>query len=208
MKRFFDRVADFGGRMLLYCKEALMSFRQFSALSILKGRLECCFKKCRFSDISASAPVHSTYAAIKASAGFSPCNSYLDPSSKGTTKSSSTTARFSINPTNSENSAGDRLRLTSSVISRGMLIECKGYTSVIRLKSASQAGFLKAPNPKIYSFESRTRSNFFLPDFFSCFTKGFYCLFFCHFGKRMFSLGDKLAQFDSVKNISHFHQMT
>jgi len=121
-----------------------MSFRQFSALRILKGRLECCLKKCLFSDTSASAPVHSTYAAIKASAGFSPCNSYLDPNSKGTTKSSSITARFSIKSTNSENSAGDRLRRTSSIISRGMLIEYKGYAVHYQVKKRFTGRFFKS----------------------------------------------------------------
>lgn len=86
----------------------LMIFRQSSAVRTLNGRFECRLRKCLFSVIRASAPVHSTYAAMKASAGFKPSNSYLTPNSNGTTKSSSIVERFVINSKNSLNSSGLR----------------------------------------------------------------------------------------------------
>lgn len=56
-----------------------MSFRQSSAFNILKGKVAWRFKKCLFSVTNASAPVHSAYAAIKASADLKPLASYLTP---------------------------------------------------------------------------------------------------------------------------------
>jgi hypothetical protein len=60
-----------------------MSFKLFSAVSTLKGRLGCLLRKCLFSVTRASAPTHSVYAAIKASAGLNPLDSYFEPNSKG-----------------------------------------------------------------------------------------------------------------------------
>jgi len=172
-----------------------MRDRQSFAFIILKGKFECLVRKCLFSVTRASAPVHSTYAAINASAGFNPFNSYWTPNSKGTTKSSSIVVRFVINPINSLNSSGVRCLPTSSAINLGMRMECIGNVSEIISRSISQAGFLKAPKPKIYSLESRMSNKFFVPDFFSGFPEGFYYFFFCHIRERMLSFRYKFSQF-------------
>ena len=180
---------------LFYCRAARIRFKQVSALRTLKGRFECFVRKCRFSDTSTSAPTHSAYAAMKASAGLNPLISYFAPNSKGTLKSSSISAIFSMNFMNSLNSAGTMLRLTSSMIKRGTEMEYMGYESLKESISDSQTGFLKAPKPNIYSLASRTRRNFFLPNLLSCFTEGGYNFFFGHLGKRMASFGNHLSEF-------------
>ena len=63
-----------------------MNLRQFLAVKILKGKFFWRDKKCLFSVTKMSEPVHSVYAAIRASAGFKPLASYLAPNSKGTRK--------------------------------------------------------------------------------------------------------------------------
>jgi len=175
-----------------------MNFKQFSALRILNGRLGFWLKKCLFSVTNASAPTHSVYAAIKASAGFSPINSYFEPNSKGTTKSSSTYTMSVTKLINSLKYSGARFRLTSSTINRGMRIEHKEDVEISASRSCSQDGFVERPKPKIYMFVSRTSNNFFFPDFLSRFTEGFYDLFFSHIRERMFSFGYKLAQFGKM----------
>ena len=145
-----------------------MNLRHSSAFKILKGKFEWCLKKCLFSVTNTSAPVHSVYAAIKASADFRPSNSYFAPNSNGTTKSSSIVVRFVINSINSLNSSGVRWRPTSSVINLGMRMECIEDASSIASTSILEAGFFNIPKAKIYSLESRTSSKFFAPDFFSC----------------------------------------
>ena len=77
--------------------EALKNFKQSAALRTLKGRFFWLDKKCLFSDTKISAPVHSVYAAIRASADFSPFASYLEPNSKETRKSSSIVVMLIIN---------------------------------------------------------------------------------------------------------------
>lgn len=103
-----------------------MSLKQSFAVRTLNDKSERFFKKCLFSVISASAPVHSTYAAINASAGFSPNDSYFAPNSNGTTKSSSMAVRFVIKPMNSLNSSGVKCLQTSSTINLGIRMECIG----------------------------------------------------------------------------------
>lgn len=175
-----------------------MISKQSSAFKILNGKLEWRLRKCLFSVTNISAPVHSVYAAIKASAGFRPSNSYFAPNSKGTTKSSSIVVRFVINSINSLNSSGVRWRLTSSIINLGMRIECIGNTSRIVSTRILEAGFFSIPKENIYSLESRTSSKFFIPEFFSCFAQGFNYFFFCHIRERMFSLRYKFTQFTEM----------
>ena len=91
-----------------------MNLRQVSALMTLNGRLDWRVKKCRFSVTNASAPVHSTYAAIRASAGLNPFASYLKTISKGTTMSSSTVVIVLMKLLNSWKASTDRFRVTSS----------------------------------------------------------------------------------------------
>lgn len=158
-------------------------FRQSSAFKIMNGKVEWCFRKCRFYVTRASAPVHSTYAAIKASAGFNPIASYFAPNSKGTTKSSSMSVKLLMNSMNSLYSSAVRWPRISSVISRGIRIICFGKASRILSRRFSEEAFFEIPNAKIYSFESRTRSKLFIPEFFSCFTNNLNDFFFFHIRK-------------------------
>ena len=93
-----------------------MSFRHLSAVRTLKGRPGFLLRKCLFSVTRASAPTHSAYAAMKASAGLNPLDSYFKPKSKGTRKSSSMAVRVPITLINVEKSSGARWRRTSSTI--------------------------------------------------------------------------------------------
>lgn len=172
-----------------------MSLKQSFAVRTLNDKLEQFFRKCLFSVINALAPVHSTYAAIKASAGFRPKDSYFAPNSNGTTKSSSIAVIFTMKPMNSLNSSGVKCLRTSSTISLGILMGCKGKVTIIVSKSVLEEGFLRIPKENIYSLESRTSSKFLFPEFFSCFTQGFYNLIFCHIRKGMFPLRDEFSHF-------------
>lgn len=176
-----------------------MIFRQSSAFKIINGKVEWRFKKCRFSVTRTSAPLHSTYATIKASAGFSPIASYFAPNSKGTTKSSSISVKLLMNSINSMYSSAVKWRRTSSVINRGIRIACFGNVSRIVSRRTSQEAFFEIPKAKIYSFESRTNSKLFIPKFFSCFTDNLNYFFFFHVHKRRFFTGCKLSKFVYVR---------
>ncbi len=171
-----------------------MSFKQFSALMILKGRFGFRPKKCLFSDTSASAPVHSTYAAIKASAGLNPINSYFEPNSKGTTKSSSIVVNELIKLMNSPKASCDKLRLTSSTIVRVIRTVCACPVSSSFIKNAYETGFFDGPKAKIYSFESMTNCNFFFPDFLSRFTQFLNNLFLAQLINRRRIFSDHLSE--------------
>ena len=97
-----------------------MSFKHSSAVKTSKGKSVWRFRKCRFSLTNTSAPTHSVNAAIKASAGFKPLASYLIAISKGTTISSSIVVNALMKLMNSRKDSGDKLRLTSSNIVRGI----------------------------------------------------------------------------------------
>ena len=162
-----------------------MSFRHFSAVKTLKGKSGFWLKKCLFSVTRASAPTHSVYAAIKASAGLKPLASYFAPNSKGIKKSSSMVVRVFITLINIEKSSGERWRRTSSIIVRGIRKLYNSRFSIISYIRFLQAGIFTRPKPNIYTFESTTSSKFFLPQFFSDFA---YCLnrfFFSHSLKRI-----------------------
>jgi len=170
-----------------------ISLRHSSAVTTRKGRLSVCFKKCLFSVTRASAPTHSAYAEIKASASLNPKASYFAPRSKGTTKSSSISASPVTKVMKFLLDSGERLRLTSSVISRGSRIEWRGYSSRILLSSERGVGSIEAPKANMYSFESRTSSNLLVPKLFSRLTDRLYCLFLGHAGKRLLTFGRKLT---------------
>ena len=172
-----------------------MSFRHFSALRILKGRFGFRPKKCLFSDTSASAPVHSTYAAIKASASFNPIFSYFTPNSKGIEKSSSIAVKILMNLTKLLKSFVGKLERTSSTIVRHIEIECNDMFSIKYCMSDSQLAFLKRPRAKIYSLASRTKCKFFLPQLFPCFAQLFDNFFFTHTLKWRWSFGYVFTQF-------------
>ena len=158
----------------------MMNFRHFSAGRTLKGKSDCRERKWRFSVTNMSAPVHSQYAAMRASAGFNPFHSYLDPDSKGTKKSSSTMVMALINPINSLNSCCVRLELTSSTIVLQILIEfIKGCPEIV-LRKVLQFSSFAIPKAKTYIFASITNTKFFLPKFFPCLTEFFNNFVFCH----------------------------
>ncbi len=161
-----------------------MIFRQSSALRILNDRFECFVRKCLFSVTRTSAPTHSAYAAMKASASFKPILSYFTPNSNGTRKSSSIEVNRLISLIKVWNSLVNKFVLTSSTIVLHILIECDGKLSVRNSKIASQLFFLAKPNPKIYSLESSTSCKFTIPKFFSSLAQFFYNFFLCHSGKR------------------------
>lgn len=144
-----------------------MNFKQFSALMILNDRLLWRVKKCLFSVTSASAPVHSTYAAIKASADFKPIASYLAPISNGVILFSSIFVNPFMKSINSLNASGVKLLPTSSMIKRGIRKETPLPDSTIFSNSRSHNGSRIAPRAKIYMLLSSTRSKFFLPELFS-----------------------------------------
>jgi hypothetical protein len=158
----------------------MMSLRHFSVVSTLNGRSVWRDRKWRFSVTNILAPVHSVYAAIKASAGFNPFHSYLDPNSNGTKMSSSIIVRLFINPINSLNSCGVKWPLTSSIVVRQIRILYLDVFPKIVLRRIMQFSCLATPKAKIYMFASSMNSKFFLPKFFSCFTQFFNNFVFCH----------------------------
>jgi len=151
-----------------------MSFRHLSAVKTLNGKSGLRDKK---------------YAAIKASAGFSPFISYLKAISKGTTISSSITVRAFMNLLNSWKASGDKFRLTSSNIVRGMRIIWRLSVSSSLSNNSDTDDSFDGPNAKIYSLESMTKNKFFFPDSFSCLPELFYDIFLTHLenGRRIFS---------------------
>ncbi|MBU0694066.1 MAG: hypothetical protein KKC11_05285, partial [Candidatus Omnitrophica bacterium] len=155
-------------------------FRQASAVRTLKGRSDDFFKKWRFSVTNTSALVHSVYEAIKASAAFKRIASYLMPTSKGTTISSSTVVNLLIKLLNSWKASRDKLRFTSSKIVRGIRKAWIFGLLSSWSRSVLVAHSLKEPKAKIYSLESMMKGNFFLPDGFSGSAQRFYHLFFRH----------------------------
>src|SRR3989304_2220231 len=171
-----------------------MRFRQFSAVKTLNGKLGWCFRKCLFSVTNISAPTHSVYAAINASASFSPLASYFAPNSKGIKKSSSIVVKVFMKLTNCWKFLGVRFTLTSSTIVLHIQTECVLKLSIREFIRDSQLSFLKIPNPNIYSFASRMSSKFFLPEFFSGFTKMFNNLFFSHSCERGRFIGNTFTQ--------------
>ena len=63
-----------------------MRFKHFPAVKTLNGKSRWQAKKCLFSVTRTSAPTHSVYAAINASAVLKPFSSYLNAISKGIIK--------------------------------------------------------------------------------------------------------------------------
>ncbi len=128
-----------------------MTFKHFSAVNTLNGKFEYCVRKWRFSLTKISLPVHSVYAAIKTLADLNPFASYLEPNSKGTTKSSSTSVTLLTNSLNSRNASGDKFLLTSSNIVRGIRILCFSILSIRVSKSwLDFSDSLRGPKAYIY----------------------------------------------------------
>jgi len=173
-----------------------MRLKHFSAVKILKGKSCWWFRKCRFSVTSTSAPTHSVYAAMKASASFRPFLSYLAPNSKGIKKSSSIIVNSEMNSKNSRNSLWTKFRLTSSAIVRGIRNWCsKGEDANNLMRDWHDCCFTGGVKAKIYMFVSSTRSKFLVPEFFPCFPQLFDYFFFGHTFKRRLPLSHKLAKF-------------
>jgi len=146
-----------------------MNFKQFSALMILNGRSRRRVKKCLFSVTKASAPVHSTYAAIKASADFRPIASYLAPNAKGIKLSSSILVKSFMKSINSLNASGVKLLLISSTIKRGIRRVSLLAERTIFSSTFSHRGSRTAPRAKIYMLLSSTRNKLRLPELCSNF---------------------------------------
>ena len=88
-----------------------------------------------------------------------------------------------------------RLVCTSRTIVRHIERVWRERSSVSRVKREVHAGSLARPKPKIYTFASRTRCKFLLPEFFPCLAKLPDNLFFGHSGKRRGFSCDALLQF-------------
>ncbi len=172
-----------------------MMLKHFSAVKILKGKSGWWFKKCQFSVTRASAPTHSVYAAIKASAILKPLISYLTPSSNGIRKSSSIVVISLMKIMNSPMDTGSKLRFTSSKIVRGIWTVCECLASSSFSSNFSEASAFAGSKANIYSLESTTSRKFFFPDFFPGFTKLFDNLFFAHFENRGRIFCDCLSEF-------------
>ena|SRR3989338_2042991 len=189
-----------------------MYFKADSAERILKGSGECRDKKCRFSVTSVSAPVHSVYAAIKASAGFKPRVSYFTPNAKGTSLFSSIVVNLCMKMINSLNASGVRLGRTSFAIRRGMRREISPYSSATSDRSFSQRGSLIAPKAKIYSLLSRMSSNCLLPELLSGLTDSIDYLLFgqafvrgMHFRHQLFNFLQMRLSFFGISFIHKNH---
>lgn len=172
-----------------------MSFKHSSAVKTLNGKSGWWFRKCLFSVTKTSAPIHSVYAAIKASASFKPFLSYLAPNSKGIRKSSSIVVNSEMNSKNSRNSLWTKLRLTSSTIVRGIRNWCSKGEDANNFTRDWHDCFTGGVKAKMYMFVSSTRSKFCVPKFFPCFPQLFDYFFFGHAFKRRLSLSHKLAKF-------------
>lgn len=172
-----------------------MSFRHLSAVRTLNGRSDWRDKKWRFSVARISAPAHSVYAAMKASAGFNPFCSYLKTTSKGTTISSSTWVNVVRSSLNSWKASAEIFRFTSSNMVRGIRTIWRGTLINNLSKSFFAAGSFVDPKANMYSFESMTKRKFFLPDRFPGFPESFYDLILAHLKDRRRIFGDYLSKF-------------
>lgn len=172
-----------------------MSLRHSSAVKTLKGKSGFLLRKCLFSVMSASAPTHSVYAAMKASASLKPFLSYLVPNSKGTRKSSSIIDNFEMKSKNSRNSLWSRLCLTSSTMVRGIRSWYSAGELPNKLITDLHESFTGGVKANTYMFVSSTRSKFFFPEFFPSLTQLFNYLFFSHAFKGRFPLRHKSAKF-------------
>ena len=160
-------------------------------------------RKFRFSVTNASAPTHSVYAAMKASADFNPLGSYLTPSSKGIKISSSIPSVESCrNWMNATISAGLRFLRTSLKMSRGILIRYLGRNSMIWSSKRLQGSFFLNPKEKIYSLLSRTSSKLFFPEMFASLTQMINNFLFAHVSERRRSLSNRFS--DSCKMFFSF----
>jgi len=171
-----------------------MILRHLSAVRIWKGKSRSCFRKCLFSVTRTSAPTHSVYAAMRASAIFNPLISYFTPSSKGTRKSSSIEVNALTKLMNSWKYSGDKLRFTSSNIVRGRRTMCECLVSRSFSSRFNEASAFAGPKAKMYSFESMTRRKLFFPDFFPRFAKLFDNLFLAHLKNRIRISCDHLSE--------------
>ena len=170
-------------------------------------------RKCRFSVTRISAPTHSAYAAIKASGGFRPLDSYFAPNSNGTTKSSSIVIDNVLRkPMNSRKASLVRLRCTYCTIFAGIRMAWRGNRATIADISSSQKGTFNNPKAKRYSFVSRTRRKFLFPQFLSYFSHFLNRFILVHACKRRAGLRDNLLYFGqmflSLFNIGFCHAIT
>jgi len=169
-------------------------------------------RKCRFSVTRISAPTHSAYAAIKASAGLMPLDSYFAPSSNGTRKSSLMVARLDMKPMNSRNVSGVKWRLTSSTVNRGIRKLCTVDFSSNKSSKDLEGSSSEGPKARIYSFESMTRTNFFFPNGLSRFPQCLNHIFLAHAkngrGVLSYNLSYLSQMFLGLFNVGFCHAIT
>ncbi len=96
---------------------------------------------------------------------------------------------------NSRYSAGNRFLLTSLAIVRQIWTRWAGARSKMCLRRFVHASFLTNPKAEIYSLESSTSSNFFLPEFFPGLTHFLDEFFFGHALELGRSLRDHFSKF-------------
>jgi hypothetical protein len=173
----------------------LIHLRHCSALTTRNGRFFWRPRKWRFSLTKQSAPTHSVYAAINASAGLSPLRSYWVPSSNGTTKSSSGMASRWAYFMASCNSEGVRLRRISRRTKRGIRSLWSALCRDKRSTKATQAGCLLNPKANKKILLSRTMRKLFVPQVFPRLTQLRDNLLFRHFQQGRVALGDHAPNF-------------
>jgi len=103
-----------------------------------------------------------------------------------------------MNWINSRKTSGIRFLLTSSTIVRGIRNLYREGEVANKFMRTLQDGFLEVVKAYMYTFVSRTRSKFFLPQLFSRFTQSGNHFFFAHIFKRRFLLRHKLIDFLQV----------
>jgi hypothetical protein len=170
------------------------SLRQAAADRTLKGRRLTLLKKWRFSLTSMSAWIHSQYAAIKASAGFNPSDSYFTPSSKGISVSSSIVILSWIVLISPLNTLDGRFLLISLMMVLGMWIVFLGIDLRSFSRRSSEEWPRTNPTADKNSLVSKTSRNLFFPELFSDpahFTNG---LFFGESLKRIWRVFRNFAE--------------
>jgi len=147
-------------------------FKNAEAFMTVNGRGLVSARKSRFSEMRKSAPTHSAYAPIRASAGLRPQLRYAAMRAEGTASSSSITHPILFQKRwHSFNNTAGMLRPTSATTNRGRntLARPAAAAAAAFLSSSSQSALRSAPKAYTYSLLSRTRRKPFLKNFVSGF---------------------------------------
>lgn len=147
-------------------------FKNVEAFMTVNGSGLVSARKSRFSEMRKSAPTHSAYAPIRASAGLRPQLRYAAMRAEGTASSSSITHPMLFQKRwHSFNNTAGMLRPTSATTNRGRntLARPAATAAAAFLSSSSQSALRSAPKAYTYSLLSRTRRKPFLKNFVSGF---------------------------------------